>query len=425
MADRGFWGTALVLASLVGGVDAQQIPYDTEYPAVRYSTRTPTSPVERLRQSLARGEARLAHDPAHGYLRALLHRLDVPASSQMLVFSRTSLQEGLVGPETPRAIYFNDEVYVAWVQGGDELEIAALDRNLGPIFYTLAQEQGPRLDFERQTGLCLECHDGYGLTGGGVPHFLIGSGLTDERGRSAAHGGWQLTTHATPLARRWGGWYVTGTHGDQTHMGNVFVADPAEVVSLDPAAGGNLTDLSRVIDTGPYLTEHSDIVALLVAEHQIHVQNLLTRASWEARTLSPAQEGDDRIAARTEPLVRAMLFADEEPLRGPIAGTSGFRAEFEGRGPRDERGRSLREMDLERRLFRYPLSYVVYSEAFDRLPESVKTYVYRRVWEVLTDRDASGAFDHLSPTDRQAVLEILTGTRADFARWLAAGLAAR
>ncbi len=422
------------------GVGAQVPRYAREYPVMRYGTRNPTDRVAELQRRIAGGQIELSFEPGQGYLASLLASLDVPASSQMLVFSGTSLQARLVSSDTPRAIYFGDDVYVAWLQGSDFLEIAALDPDLGPVFYTLTQEESDTPDFRRETETCLECHDTYGLSGGGVPRLLIGSGPTDAMGRMASHEGWILTTDQTPVSRRWGGWYVTGTHGDQRHAGNIVVrpsnvsAPPDTPARSGEAADGNRTDLSGLLDTDPYLTGHSDIVALMVVEHQIYVQNLLTRVNWEVRTLLDAPSvgagrapvsvggvGDDleaRIAAVVEPLGRAMLFVDEATLAGLITGTSGFRSDFESRGPVDGEGRSLRHLDLSRRLFRYPMSFLVYSEAFDGLPSEAKEQVFLRVWEVLTGLDRSGEFDHLSEIDRIAILEILRETQEDFADWI-------
>ncbi|MDA0206328.1 MAG: hypothetical protein O3A53_04540 [Acidobacteria bacterium] len=401
-------------------VEAQELRYAREYPVMRYASQDPTDRVARLQRMIADGQARLSFEAGRGYLASLLASLDVPASSQMLVFSGTSIQKGLISADRPRAIYFADDVYVAWLQGSDVLEIAALDANLGPVFYTLRQEPSDKPNFQRHTVSCLRCHDTYGLTGGGVPRFLIGSGPTDAQGKTASHEGWALTTDQTPLSRRWGGWYVTGAHGDQHHAGNIVVRpteDPA------PAATGNLSDLSGLLDTDPYLTGHSDIVALMVVEHQLHVQNLLTRLNWESHKLLAGQAEPSQIAALVEPLVAAMLFVNEAKLSGPISGTSGFRADFESRGPIDGDGRSLRQLDLTRRLFKYPMSYLVYSEAFDGLPTEAKEQVFRRVWEVLEGVDRSEQFDHLSVNDRTTVLEILRDTKADFASWVAVRVA--
>ncbi len=401
---------------------AQQLRYDREYPAVGYSSHPPTDRVAELQRAIARADAELTFDAKGGYLASLLESLHIPVESQRLVFSKTSFQVRFISPETPRALYFSDDVYVAWLRGSQFLEIAAMDPNLGPVFYTLGQKRGDQPDFKRAKGLCLQCHDTYGLAGGGVPRFLIGSGPTNEIGRPATHGTWRLTTDQTPLDERWGGWYVTGTHGDQTHMGNIVLGVPADAAPGRAPSNGNLTDLSGLLDTGPYLTEHSDIVALMVAEHQIHVQNVMTRASWEARSADETAPADIETLAEAlaEPLVRAVLFVDEATLDGPIQGTSGFRSHFESLGPRDEQGRSLREMDLTRRLFRYPLSYLIHSDAFGALPGALKEQVFRRLWEVASGRDTSDVFDHLSAADRGAILEILSATHAEFARWLAA-----
>jgi hypothetical protein len=263
-----------------------------------------------------------------------------------------------------------------------------------------------------------------------VPRYILGSGFADQSGQLVSHEGWHLTTDQTPLNRRWGGWYVTGTHGDQLHMGNLVPRDAAEAVQLDLAAGANLRDLDNLIDTTPYLGKHSDIVALMVIEHQVHLQNLITRVNYETRTalyrdtLRNRELGQDpgyrspatlkRIESDAEPLVRALLLADEAPLGGPIAGTSGFASEFVSRGPWDGQGRSLRQLDLTGRLFRYPLSYLIYSQAFEALPDLAKKYIYRRLGEVLGGQDKSAAFAHLSDVDRQAIREILEATKTDF-----------
>ena len=310
---------------------AQQLRYDREYPAIDYYTRSPADPVAELQRSIARGDVAMTFADENGYLASLLESLRIPVESQMLVFSKTSFQERFVSPDTPRALYFSDDVYVAWLKGSDFLEIGAMDPNLGPVFYTLAQSQSATPEFRREYGLCLQCHDSYGLSGGGVPRFLIGSGATNELGRPTSHNSWQLTTDQTPLGRRWGGWYVTGTHGSQTHMGNVVVPVLEQPAQGPTSTNGNLTDLAGLVDTAPYLTGHSDIVALMVVEHQIHVQNVMTRAGWEVRNADAAGQGVPsavEIAQLAEPLVRGMLLVGEAPLGGPVQGTSGFRRYF-------------------------------------------------------------------------------------------------
>jgi hypothetical protein len=112
-------------------------------------------------------------------------------------------------------------------------------------------------------------------------------------------------------------------------------------------------------------------------------------------------------------LVDYLLFIDEQPLTAPVQGKSGFAEKFAARGPADRRGRSLRQLDLERRLLRYPCSFMIYSAAFAALPADVRHAIYRRMWDVLSGRDAGEKYARLSAGDRRAVTEILLETIPD------------
>jgi hypothetical protein len=231
----------------------------------------------------------------------------------------------------------------------------------------------------------------------------------------------------TPFAQRWGGWYVTGTHGNEKHLGNLILHKEVQPTDIDNTGGQNVTDLTGRFSTSAYLTPHSDIVALMVLEHQTEMHNRITQlnfqtrmALWQEAALKKAfgESGDThldstlrRIASAGDDLVELMLFCDEAPLTGAVAGTSSFQAEFQQRGPGDHRGRSLRDFDLATRLFKYPCSYLIHSAAFDALPELGRDYVLRRLWEILTSTETDTKFAHLSQADRQSILEILRDTK--------------
>ncbi len=422
------------------------LTYDTEYPVIGYARAARDDAVARLEARIERGEVSLEYRAPRGYLDSLLSALGIDPSSQALVYSKTSLQTNAITAATPRAIYFNDDTYVGWVQGsGENLELAAMDSKLGQVFYTLANRPSESVRLQRKILDCLACHDTYELSGGGVPRFLLMSTYTDVLGNQLTHEGQIITSDQTPLKYRWGGWYVTGRSGDQVHLGNIQVHSVYELVQLDKVRRGNLATLDALFDTRPYLTDRSDIVALLVLQHQVDVQNLITRVNFEVReALARARQGRSRpggsgsadppggsgLAALPEKtraalkeyldsLVAAMLFVDATRFTSPIRGDSGFQAWFEARGPRDRLGRSLRDLDLTTRLFKYPLSYLVYSASFDALPDAARTYVYGRFADILSGRDASGTYSFLSDSDRQAILEILTATKPSFARFLA------
>ncbi|HET7607123.1 MAG TPA: hypothetical protein VFL84_00480 [Gammaproteobacteria bacterium] len=383
--------------------------YETEYPTIPYTTGKRTDRVATLIRRIERGETELTFDSERGYLESLLAQLEIDPSSQTLVYSQTSLQGKLIGPKTPRAIYFNDEVYVGYVQDGP-IEIASMDSNLGPVFYLLDQS-APNPKFTAELGRCMSCHDSYSLTGGGVPRFIVGSGYTGTLGQLVSHEGWILVSDRTPLKSRWGGWYVTGMHGSQVHLGNIVIKTIYDFDKLEELRIGNRATLEGLVDTKPYLTNGSDIVALLVLQHQADVQNLITRVSYDAR--SPADKREEPIEETVERLLRMMLFVDAVEYTDPISGDAKFVQQFASRAVRDSQGRSLRDFDLTRRLFRYPLSYVIYSPAFDALPADVRGMFYTRLNEVLTGADTSESFRHLSAADRSSVLEILRDTKPD------------
>ncbi|HUQ50923.1 MAG TPA: hypothetical protein VM692_01800 [Gammaproteobacteria bacterium] len=414
LVRSGAHGDDTVLAGFAPTAPAtgSVLRYETEYPRIPYLTGKRTDRVAQLISRIERGETKLTYDSRRGYLDSLLAALDIDASSQTLVYSQTSLQSKLIGPKTPRAIYFNDDVYVGFVQQGP-IEIASLDDDLGPVFYLLEQNATAKPSFGAELGRCLSCHDSYSRSGGGVPRFIVGSGYTGITGMLVSHEGWILVSDRTPLKSRWGGWYVTGRHGDQVHLGNMVIKTLYDFDKLEDLRVGNRDTLDGLFDVSPYLTNESDIVALLVLQHQADVQNLITRVSYDARTAADKRE--EPLEETVERLLRMMLFVDAVEYTAPISGNPKFVEQFQSRAVRDSQGRSLRDFDLTRRLFRYPLSYVIESSAFDALPADVKALFYRRLNEVLTGADSSNDFAHLSAADRDAIAAILRDTKPDFA----------
>ncbi len=418
-------GLLLVIAS---GPVAAQLQF--EAPPISYGTAPFNDRITRLQQQVDAGEVRLEFDSKLGYLPAVLKALEIPASSQMLVFSQTSFQLRKISPSRPRAVYFSDDTYVGWVQFGDVVELSTVDPQQGAVFYTLDQEPVDRPVFVRDRGQCLTCHASSRTQG--VPGHLVRSVYPDASGRPQLGSGTYTTDHASPFKHRWGGWYVSGTHGDLRHMGNVIARNRRDPDMLDTESGANHVSLRDLVDTEPYLQPHSDIVALMVLEHQTQMHNFLTLANFEARhamyynqVMNEALERSDdhvsestqrRIDSAAEKLVRYLLFVDEFELTSPIQGVSGFAEEFAARGPVDTQGRSLRQLQLQGRLFKYPCSYLIYSEAFDGLPAVVKRRVYQRLHAILSGQDTSNDFAHLTPADRRAIRDILHDTKPEAKR---------
>ncbi len=432
---------ALLVGPTVGWTQSkvQQVRSKVQQERERYRTTQDRNPVTELFAKVDSGDVVLEYDDHFGYLRSLLRELDIPESSQSLVFSKTSLQMRRISPQNPRAIYFNDEVYVGWVRGSSLLEISTTDPELGAAFYTFRMVPR-RISLRRETDRCLACHK-IPMTQN-VPGHAVRSLLTRETGTINGLERAYVTDHTSPLAERWGGWYVTGDLGGMAHMGNKFL----EGDRLVPIGGNpDREDLRDDLPANQWPVPTSDVVALMVMEHQTQTQNTFTRANHDfAESLRIEQQRDERnlddsrdvefrrdeaatadtpvsfrpaegvVNDAAKRIVDALLFADEATLHAPIRGSSSFTEDFPRRGPFADDGRSLREFDLNTRMFRYPCSYLIYSESFDALHPALKNRVYAKLGDVLRHRNGPDDYPHLSAADREAILAILRDTNDDF-----------
>ncbi len=375
------FAAAVLLAGCLYGADI------LEHPAIRYEDTPVTDAVARL------NPAQLKFEGPSGYLRSVLDALHVPIESQIAVFSKTSLQSPLIEPTNPRTIFFNDSVAVGWMKGGF-IELAALDPRQGVQFYTLDQHRTALPRFQKGND-CLRCHVGEATLG--VAGYLVRSTYTAPDGSPQLIYGGDIVDHRTPIEDLWGGWFVTGAPAGLRHLGNAVIGpqgDPEKMESI-PAK----------IDTSVYLSPYSDVAALMVFDHQMHMANLITQIGWDTRA------GVGKLEDEAREFVDYLLFVEEAPLPAKLGGSSGFAVKFAQNGPRDSKGRSLRDLDLETRLLRYPCSYMIYSDAFDALPAAAKDAIYKRMWQVLSGTDKHKKYARLSAADRRAVIEILRETK--------------
>jgi hypothetical protein len=406
------------------------IPYSDA--PIFYRSDDISDPVAKLQKQLEQGKARLVYDEKdHGYLKSVLKLLDVPVSSQTLVFSKTSFQYPKISPEHPRALYYNDDIYVGSVHEGKEIEIVSFDARQGAIFYLLHEQKADKPAFERAELDCTQCHIAAGTRG--IPGVFVRSVAPTATGTLVTGAPTFITDQDSPFNQRWGGWYVTGKLADGT-LANATAPEGASGKDV------KLATLEKPYDPSAYLTPGSDAVALLVLGHQTQMHNLITLTNYKTRIAlhalanqsAGAGSAEGAVAQATaegplpqatrkqferpaEQLLRYLLFANETELPDldgkAVIASSAFAREFAARGPRDSKGRSLRDFDLSTRLFRYPCSYLVYTDAFDALPEPSKSYVYHRLLEILSGQDKDPDFDSLSAQDRQAILEILLETK--------------
>ena len=396
---------------------------DIEAAPIAYSATADNNRVTQLLDAIERGEVTLGYDRRTGYLNSLLKALEISITSQTLVFSKTSMQVSHISPQKPRAIYFNDDTYVGWVQGSSLMEVSTNDPKLGAAFYSVRMwPSKPRIKRELYT--CLACHTS-AMTRG-VPGHTVRSVTPRADGTIDAQSVSFVTDHTSPFSERWGGWYVTGHAGAMKHMGNAWLRGSQLVADGER----NRSKLQFEFHTKDWLTPYSDIVALMVLEHQTQMHNRFTAADFTVRKsvydhqqMLQQPEGVDIELSKQElefsiqqvskSVVDYLLFVNEASLTSPVRSSTEFARHFSARGPADSRGRSLRDFELNSRMFQFPCSYLIDSPAFESLHPKLRETIYRQLWEILSGKNQSSRYAHLRAETRSAIVEILSETKRE------------
>ena len=400
--------TCLLAATHAEDFQGADHPLEYDREPTNYSSAPSRDPVSVVQQKIVNGELKLKWDDKFGYLPALLEAFGAKKSSQVLVMSKTSLQRRYITPENPRSIFFSDDVYLGYIPGAPVMEVSSVDPQLGGTFYFIEQEKVRKPKFVRSSD-CLSCHGGQRTLG--VPGHFVRSVPTDASGEMIALEEVRDITQCTPLKDRWGGYYVTGKSGSQFHRGNLIGEKDLEHFKREPGFKSNITDLSPYFDTSKYLGSGSDIVALMVLDHQAHMHNYVARLNIEARQMLAAYGHVRYIRSQVDAFLRYLLFTGEFPLSGKIDGNPDFVRDFEAPGIRDSKGRSLRELDLKTRMFKYPCSFLIYSPSFDAIAEPIKDVILHKLYDILTGKNDDPQFARLTADDRKAILEILRETK--------------
>jgi hypothetical protein len=397
-----------------GKMDERPFFSSRRHSAIGYDN-SPRDVAGNLARKVADGTVRLRFEKSNGYLLSVLEALQIPSESQSLIFSKTSLQSHYISPSNPRALFYTDDVSVGFIRNAPLLEISALDPKQGVIFYALEQREAERPNIARSDS-CLSCHESRSTMD--VPGMLVRSMAVGDGGQTMPQFGNYVSDHRSPFIERWGGWFITGSAGSAHHMGNVMLAANG-TLAAGVEAPKIVPSLNGKFDLAGYPSTYSDVAAVMVLDHQVMMTNLLTRVGWETRVALDqlAKKASEKSAvvrlidADARELVDYLLFVDEPPLSGKFESTSGFAAKFAAAGPRDNRGRSLRQLDLGKRLMRYPCSYMIYSAAFEELPGPTKDAIYARLWAILSGKDKTPKYSKLSRTERDEIVSILLETR--------------
>jgi len=374
-------------------------------PLHEYDTRPVDDRFSRYLANLETGDAKLDTSNEQAMLVGLLKDLEVPVNSQMLVYTATSLQKGLISPRNPRALYFNDDTYVGFVPGG-RVEVVSLDPTLGGVFYLFDRLQPGRQPTVRRTSDCMNCHAPRHMDN--VPGLVIESVIPGMTGGGERAFRREQSGHQVPLADRFGGWHLTGTGPALTkHWGNLLIERKNGEAKELPNPPGERFDLSR------YPVPTSDLLAQLLHEHQAGFINRALRAGYRYRELAAAGDvGGETIAELSQPIVDYLLFKDEASLTPGMIGESPLAADLRLSAKRDASGRSLRDLDGKTRLLRYRCSYMIYSPTFTGLPDPVRQRV---LIDLAAKLQEPADESHLPAEERAALHAILTETLPEYA----------
>lgn len=410
----------LVLLLLAAARLAAGAPYEDS--PIAYSATTPRDPMAALVERMRGREAEFRGLAERERVLWLLRELNVPVESQLLVFSRTSLQRRRIEPGRPRALYFSDEAYVGWVPGG-LLEVTVFDPRLGAVFYSLDPSADARQPLATRGADCLLCHDQHEET----PSLRARSVYPDPSGEPLGGSSAANIDPSTPIAERWGGWYVTGAPSGLVHRGNRVGGDAAD---FGPGGSARLLDVASAV-RGSYPRGTSDAVALLVHDHQVHVHNVLVAAAQRARLALhrwPVMREVLRLPSdaplsgscllilesEADKVVRALLGSEDAPWPGVVLTPEpGFAAAYAKGRRADRAGRSLRDLDLRNGLFAHRCSPLIHGASFRNLPPELRTRVLARLDAGLRAPEGAGDFAHLSDVQRRTLHSILTETMED------------
>ena len=410
---------------LTPGTQAQQAePF--EEPPINYSATQTNDRATAINAAFQSRADEIRSMPAKKRLKWLLDELGVPVESQLLVFSKTSMQRDLINPETPRVLYFSDEAYVGWSVTGS-FEVSVFDAKLGTTFYLFDQHAAKDVPLLERSGDCLLCHSRHEHT----PTLRTRSIYPDGNGEPLSGSGGANIAPSTPLAERWGGWYVTGTKAPFEHRANLTGKKADDFEGPNALPTRNLATLDGVVDTHRYLLKTSDVIPMLMHDHQVHVHNVLSTANQDARIALhrwPAMREILGLPANAPPqgscvvvfdsqaekILDALLCRDEAAWpSGGIQSDGVFASAYAKTRKPDARGRSLRDLDLQTRLFRYRCSPLIYSQGFATLPRELRDIVLLRLSSGLRAFPPSPSFGHLADAERVAIHEILTQTMPD------------
>lgn len=377
-------------------------------PAHQYYTRPLNDPFTKIKGDLESGKIPLDNQSGKAFVISLLKACNISASSQMLAFSTTSLQLSKISPRNPRALYFNEDLYVSYVPGG-KIEIVSLDPQLGGIFYIFEVPKDNSPPKPERTTQCMNCHAAADTRH--VPGLVIKSVIPGPNGGSLDAFRRSITGHDIPLEQRFGGWYLTGSVPIKDHWGNTIGKLSPAGLSRRTIRPGELFSFDRY----PYTS--SNILPQLIHEHQAGFVNRVVEAGYKYRSYMFQDKGKlssahtEEMRNITKLLTRYLLFADEAPLPdSKIEGDSQYKTDFLASRKPLASGESLKDLDLRTHLFKYRCSYMIYGSVFQGLPSEYKNQILQSLYKALDTKSPDPDYSYLPAGEKRTIKELLKTT---------------
>lgn len=381
---------SLPFLALICGAVAESDPVSFADAPHSYWERKSEDRLQRFMNEVQAGRALVDASSDRAFFQSVLKGLNVPESSQMVVFSATSFQSGIVNPRSPRAIYFNEDTSVGFIPGG-RLEVASFDPHGGMMFYIFDRPRAEGVPAFGRSKSCMNCHTD--TMSSGRPGHVINSVAVWWDGSTQETYRYDEVGHHVPMDVRFGGWHLTGTYlMAKSHANLVGNLTPSGFKG-EKNAPGDHADLTR------YPRATSDILVQLVHEHQCGFTNRVIAAIYDHRE----KPGDAAAAQKAaESLAEYVLFKKEAPLPKGLAGDPDFVRDFQAAAP----GSPLRQFDLRTRIFKTRCSYMIQTPIWQALPGDVRNRAEALLRAAVAEKPSPlGA--HLSPEERAEIRPLL------------------
>ncbi len=389
---------------------SQSVLINFRSPIHSYLDQTPRDPFSKFVKKIEKGDIKLNFNSEKEYLLSLFEELNISPFSQLLVYSTTSLQLSRISPSNPRAIYFNDDIYLGYVPGG-QVELIGIDPELGaiPYIFNLPIKDDLKHPSIYRSKRCMKCHASEETKG--VPGLLLSSVIPGPGGGTIDAFRRGIFGHSVPYEERFGGWHISGDHPFSNSWANYTGIMQGGIIKKIPNPPG------RFFSWNKYLTKQSDAIPHLILEHQVGFTNLCISITYRFREIknqgrqeNGSGELNKFFKNETDALLSYILFQHEAELpKNRLSLDSQFVEDFENNRKSTDQSKLLRKLNLKDRLFELRCSYMLFSNSFRGLPLEIKKHLFEKLRFILScdEKSIPKEFSYFNNEERLKIHSIL------------------